>query len=134
MVRCDDRRIEHQGESVLLSEINEKLDQDVLFQSAGRALYHGKKVRREVAEVEVTLKGRHRTRINGKQIETVGAPIPLRAVFVRLVDSDDYILAEWTNGITSDGGLKVSLSFSRARDTSLSIGNKQRGKQSYADS
>ena len=95
LVRCDDRRIEHQGESVLLSEINEKLDQDVLFQSAGRALYHGKKVRREVAEVEVTLKGRHRTRVNGKQIETVGAPIPLRAVFVRLVDSDDYILAEW---------------------------------------
>ncbi len=95
LVRCDDRRIEHQGESVLLSEINEKLDQDVLFQSAGRALYHGKKVRREVAEVEVTLKGRHRTRINGKQIETVGAPIPLRAVFVRL---SIQMTISWPNG------------------------------------
>ncbi len=95
LVRCDDRRIEHQGESVLLSEINEKLDQDVLFQSAGRALYHGKKVRREVAEVEVTLKGRHRTRINGKQIETVGAPIPLRAVFVNL---SIQMTIYWPNG------------------------------------
>jgi hypothetical protein len=95
VVRCDDRRVEHDGESVLLSEINEKLDQNLLFQPAGKALYHGKKVRREVAEVDVILKGRHRTRVNGKQIETVGVPVPLRAVIVRLVDSEDYILAEW---------------------------------------
>jgi hypothetical protein len=95
LVRCDDRRVEHQGASVLLSEINESLDHDVAFRAAGKALYHGKKVRREVAEVAVVLKGRHKTRINGKQKDFVGEAIPLRAVFVRLVDKDGYIVAEW---------------------------------------
>ncbi len=62
------------GRIGLLSEINEKLDQDVLFQSRGPGALSWKESQTEVAEVEVTLKGRHRTRINGKQIETVGAP------------------------------------------------------------
>jgi hypothetical protein len=95
LVRCDDRRVKWNGQSVLLSEINEKLDRDVLFKKAGRARFHGKKVNREVAEVEVVLDGVHKTRINGKQIERHGEALVLRAVFVRLVDKDDYILAEW---------------------------------------
>lgn len=105
LVRCDDRRVKHQGESVLLSEINNRLDQEVLFQNAGRALYHGKKVTREVAEVEVILDGTHKTRIRGKQREFSGEALTLRAVFVRLVDKDGYILAEWmllTNVPASD--------------------------------
>jgi hypothetical protein len=95
LVRCDDRRVKWNGESVLLSEINEKLDRDVLFKKAGRARHHGKKVMREVAEVELVLDGRHQTRIGGKQIETRGEALVLRAVFVRLVDQEGYIEAEW---------------------------------------
>jgi hypothetical protein len=95
LVRCDDRRVKCDGESVLLSEINEKLDRDVAFQKAGRALYHGKKVKREVAEVDVVLDGVHKTRVGGKQREIAGKALALRAVFVRLVDKEGYILAEW---------------------------------------
>lgn len=95
LVRCDDRRVKCQGESVLLSEINERLDRELLFHNAGRALYHGKKVTREVAEVEVVLDGHHKTRVGGKQREISGPALTLRAVFVRLVDKEGYILAEW---------------------------------------
>lgn len=105
LVRCDDRRVTWKGESVLLSEINGYLDREVLFKKAGKARYHGKKVMREVAEVEVVLDGVHKTRIHGKQIETRGEPLVVRAVFVRLVDTEGYILAEWmilTNVPSSD--------------------------------
>lgn len=95
LVRCDDRRVKCDGESVLLSEINEQLDRDVAFKKAGLALYHGKKVKREVAEVDVVLDGVHKTRVGGKQREISGKALTLRAVFVRLVDKEGYILAEW---------------------------------------
>jgi hypothetical protein len=95
LVRCDDRRVKWQGESVLLREINEKLDCEVMFEKAGNASYKGQQARREVAEVEVVLDGRHTTRVGGKQIEVPGDALTLRAIFVRLVDKDDYILAEW---------------------------------------
>jgi hypothetical protein len=95
LVRCDDRRVTWNGESVLLNEINEHLDREVLFEKAGVVRHQGKKVIREVAEVEVVLDGIHRTRVNGKQLERRGEPLVLRAVFVRLVDNEGYIVAEW---------------------------------------
>ena len=95
LVRCDDRRVKRQGKSVLLSEIKERLDREVLFQEAGTALYHGKKVKREVAEVDVVLDGPHKTRVGGKQREISGPALTLRAVFVRLLDKEGYIWAEW---------------------------------------
>jgi hypothetical protein len=95
LVRCDERRVRWQGNSVLLSEINATLDREFRFKKAGVARYRGKKVRREVAEVEVVLDGIHKTRVNGKQKEVRGEAITLRAVFVRLVDDKGYILAEW---------------------------------------
>lgn len=110
LVRGDDRRVKLRGESILLSEINERLDREVQFQPAGQALYHGKKVTREVAEVEVVLDGIHKTRVRGKQREISGEALMLRAVFVRLVDKDDSILAEWmllTNISASDADAAV---------------------------
>jgi hypothetical protein len=95
LVRCDDRRVTWNGQSVLLSEINEHLDREVLFKKAGVGRFQGRKVTREVAEVEVVLDKVHKTRFNGKQIETRGESLVLRAVFVRLVDQESYIVAEW---------------------------------------
>lgn len=95
LVRCDERRVCWQGKSVLLSEINATLDREFRFRRSGEARYRGKKMRREVAEVEVVLDRIHKTRVNGKQKEVRGAAITLRAVFVRLVDDQDYIVAEW---------------------------------------
>ena len=96
LVRCDERRVRWQDESVLLSEINATLDREFRFKKAGIVRHRGKKVRREVAEVEVVLDRIHKTRVNGKQKDVRGAALTLRAVFVRLIDKKGYIVAEWT--------------------------------------
>ncbi len=96
LVRCDDRRVKCNGESVLLSELNERFDQRCEFKDAGKARYHGKKVRREVAEASVILNRPHSAVVNGKKKTVSGEPIEVRAIFVRLVDAKGYILAEWT--------------------------------------
>lgn len=95
LVRCDDRRVRCDGEEVLLSELNERLDADCEFTDAGKARFHGKKVRREVAERSVVLYRPHSQVIDGKKRAVSGIPIEVRAVFVRLVDDDGWILAEW---------------------------------------
>lgn len=96
LVRCDDRRVRCDGKSVLLSELNERFDSDCVFENAGKARYQGKKVRREVAEATVTLYRPHSEVIDGEKKAVSGEPIEVRAVFVRLVDDNDWILAEWT--------------------------------------
>ncbi len=95
LIRCKDRRVSCDGESVLLSELNEQLDRDVLFENAGKARYQGKKVFRQVAEKMVTLDRPHSEVVDGKKTQVSGEPITLRAVFVRLLDKDGYVLAEW---------------------------------------
>jgi len=95
LVRCDDRRVRCDGESVLLSELNERLDRDCEFSDAGKARYHGKKVRREVAEKTVILHRPHSQVIDGEKRTVTGEPIEVRAVFVRLVDDEGWIVAEW---------------------------------------
>ena len=95
LVRCDDRRVQCDGESVLLSELNERFDREYQFQDAGKARFQGKKVRREVAETDVVLHRPHSAVVNGKKTQVAGEPIEARAVFVRLVDAKGYIVAEW---------------------------------------
>jgi len=95
LVRCDDRRVMCEGEAVLLSELNERLDRDCEFEEAGKARYKGKKVGREVAEKTVILHRPHHEVIDGKKKKVTGKPIEVRVVFVRLVDADGWILAEW---------------------------------------
>ena len=96
LVRCDDRRVDCEGESVLLSELNERLNQGFQFVDAGRACYQGRKVRREVAEKTVTLDRPHSEVIDGKKRTVTGEPIEVRVVFVRLVDREGWILSEWS--------------------------------------
>ena len=96
LVRCDDRRVRCDGESVLLSELNERLDAACEFTDAGQARFHGRKVRREVAERTVVLYRPHSEVIDGEKRTVTGEPIEVRVVFVRLVDDDGWIVAEWT--------------------------------------
>ncbi len=95
LVRCDDRRVRCDGESVLLSELNERLDRDCEFADAGSARYQGKKVRREAAEKTVILHRPHSEVVGGEKRTVTGEPIEVRAIFVRLVDDDGWIVAEW---------------------------------------
>lgn len=48
-----------------------------------------------MAEVAVVLDRIHKTRVGGIQKDRTGAPLAMRAVFVRLLDHGNYILAEW---------------------------------------
>jgi hypothetical protein len=95
LVRCDDRRVRWNGESLLLSQINEHFHEGCEFQDVGKAKFHGKSVRREVAEATVVLHRQHKETRNGEQVSVSGKAIEVRAVFVRLVDKKGYIVAEW---------------------------------------
>ncbi len=96
LVRCDDRRVKWNGQSALLSEIEDHFDSEILFEPCGDALYHGKTVAQEVAETEVVLHRPHSEMINGKKRTVSGEPITVRLVVTRLLDEDDYVLAQWT--------------------------------------
>lgn len=96
LVRCDDRRVLCEGRSVLLSELDEQLDRECQYVDAGKALHEGKRVQRQVCERTVTLHRPHSEVINGEKKSVAGEPIELRAVFVRLVDKDGWIVAQWT--------------------------------------
>lgn len=96
LVRSDDRRVLWEGESWLISEIAEYFDSQFLFAPVGDALYHGKAVRQEVAEAEIVLHRPHSVCIDGEKRQVTGRPLPMRLVVTRLVDEDDYILAQWT--------------------------------------
>jgi hypothetical protein len=95
LVRADDRRVRWNGQSALLSEINEYFDQTCAFEDVGKAKFHGKSVRREVAETKVILHRQHKETRHGMQVYVSGKAIEVRVVFVRLVDSKGYILSEW---------------------------------------
>lgn len=95
LVRCDDRRVRWNGRSILLSEINERFHEECEFKDVGKARFHGKSVRREVAEAKVVLHRQHKETRNGEQVFVSGKAIQVRAVFVRLVDNKGYIVAEW---------------------------------------
>lgn len=96
LVRCDDRRVLWEGESWLISEIADHFDREVAFEDVGEATYHGKTVCQEVAEADIVLHRPHKTRVNGKQIDVPGLPLPMRLIVTRLVDDEGYILAQWT--------------------------------------
>lgn len=96
LIRSDDRRVLWEGESWLISEITEYFDSQVLFESVGDALHHGKAVRQEVAEADIVLHRPHKIYVDGKQHEVAGRPLPMRLVVTRLIDEDDYIVAQWT--------------------------------------
>lgn len=96
LVRCDERRVLWNDEPWLISEIADHFDSEVLFDDIGEALHHGKVVRQEVAETKVVLHRPHKTRVDGKQYEVAGGPLPLRLVVTRLIDEQGYIVAQWT--------------------------------------
>ena len=95
LVRCDDRRVKWGGKSILLAEIADHFDSELLFESAGDALYRGKTVSQEVAQTEVVLNRQHSEVIDGEKTLVSGLPLTVRFVVTRLIDEDGYIVAQW---------------------------------------
>lgn len=96
LVRSDDRRVLWNGESYLISEIVEHFDSEILFEPVGEAQHRGKAVLQEVAEAEIVLHRPHSEVIDGEKRQVKGERLPMRLVITRLLDEDDYIVAQWT--------------------------------------
>lgn len=96
LVRCDDRRVRWNGQKVLISEIEDHFDREILFEPCGEAKFHGKTVVQEVAETEVVLYRPHSKVIDGEKRQVSGDPVKVRLIVTRLLDEDNYVLAQWT--------------------------------------
>jgi hypothetical protein len=95
LVRADDRKVLYQGQETALLAIAESLRHNDAFQEAGAALYHGRKARLFVAEVEVVLHRPGKRNQGTKKVEVPGPPLPLRLVVTEVRDLKGRILARW---------------------------------------
>jgi hypothetical protein len=115
LIRANDvRRVTHDGESRLLSEVEATLAQD--FHYARQVRYQGKKATQYVAETAVTL-DQPANRVRQRDGQTTrrkiaGVPITLRFVLVQVRDEHDRALATWrlwTNLPTSVDAATIAL-------------------------
>lgn len=95
LIRADDRRVLCDGREMKLSEIRKQVHIQQAFQHAGPAIFHGREVHLEVAEVAVVLHRPGRKTIDRKRIGVPGDPFPMRLILTRVVDTDGKVLAEW---------------------------------------
>ncbi|MGQ0637412.1 MAG: transposase [Planctomycetaceae bacterium] len=96
LVRADDRRVQGEGKSHLLSEIRQILRTQGKMQDIGEARHQGHPARLYVAETTVVLDRPAKKNQQGKRVAVPGAPLSLRFVIVQLRDeSGQVILAEW---------------------------------------
>lgn len=105
LVRCDDRRVLWNDEPYLISEISDRLNKTFQFEAVGEVVFQQTTARLEVAEAEVVLHRPHSVVSDGKKKAVTGQPIIVRLVLARIVDADNYILAEWsllTNVMSTD--------------------------------
>jgi len=98
LIRGNDvRRVEHEGESRLLTEVEATLQEE--FRFSREVEYQGRKASQYVAETQVTLTGpaRKQRRRNGKlTYRTIqGRPLKLRLVLAQVRDRDGEVLATW---------------------------------------
>jgi hypothetical protein len=95
LVRADNRKVLCRGEETSLLEIAESMSRDDTFKDAGTALYHGRKARLFVAEVEVVLHRPGKRNEGKKKVEIPGPPLPLRLVVTEVRDLKGRVLARW---------------------------------------
>jgi hypothetical protein len=95
LVRADDRKVLREGRETSLRVIAEQLHRDDAFTDAGTALYHGRKARLFVAEVEVVLHRPGKRNEGKKKLEIPGPPLPLRLVVTEVRDLKGQVLARW---------------------------------------
>lgn len=95
LVRADERKVLCRGQETSLLALAEALRRDDGFRDAGSALYHGRKARLFVAEVEVVLHRAGKRNRGGQKIAIPGPPLPLRLVVTEVRDLKGRVLARW---------------------------------------
>jgi hypothetical protein len=98
LIRANDvRRLEHEGQSRLLSEVEATLREQ--FKFSRKVEYKGKRARQYVAETVVVLKqpARIYRKRQGKLVQRniAGRPLELRLVVVQVRDQQGEVLATW---------------------------------------
>lgn len=95
LIRADDRRVQWNGQSILLSEISEKLRENAAFQHCGPAQFRGRDAQLWVAQTEVVLDRPAIKNVQRRKLEVPGPPLSLRLVVVQLRNPDDELAAQW---------------------------------------
>jgi hypothetical protein len=98
LVRADDRRVRVDwcGQSILLSEIRQRLAQGNAFSKVtDDASYHGRAAQLWVAETSVILYRPAKKNVEGKRFQRAGRKLKLRYIIVQLRDCNGRVLAEW---------------------------------------
>jgi hypothetical protein len=96
LVRAKDRRVRFRGESRLLSQIVEVLQQEGAFQQTGDVSIRGQTGQQWVAETDIVLDGpAWAETATGKKYRVPGVSLRLRLVIVQVREGTDRLLAEW---------------------------------------
>jgi hypothetical protein len=95
LVRADDRKVLCEGQATSLRALAEKRHSDDAFKDVGAALYHGRKARLFVTEVEVVLHRAGKRNEGKKKVEIPGPPLALRLVVTQIRDLKGRVLAHW---------------------------------------
>jgi hypothetical protein len=95
LVRCDDRRVQWENRSCLLSAIRTELQSRKEFRLVKDVPYQGTAANLWVAETQVTLNKPAYKNIKNKRVKVSGKPLTLRCVVVQLRNVEDQVLAEW---------------------------------------
>ena len=95
LIRADDRRVEWNDKSVLLSEIAVKQQRRKAFRHVGKGEYQGRRAELYVAETEVVLYRPAKKNVGGKTFQRPGRRLTLRFIVVQLRDRRGKVLAEW---------------------------------------
>jgi hypothetical protein len=127
VIRSDDvRRVRFEAQSLLLKEVEEKLEAE--FRAVGEVEYKGQPARQRVVETRLVLKRLGRTRRRSpaepeKRQWIKGKAIELRYIVSRICDERGKILT------ISGGGSKVFSNFSNAADNISNNGSKNQLKR-----
>ena len=95
LIRADDRRVLHQGDSKLLSEILQEMQENKAFQCVGDAKYEGRPQELWVAETEVVLHRPAKKNVQGVRSSQPGRALTLRLLGVQIRHESGRVLAEW---------------------------------------
>jgi hypothetical protein len=100
LVRADDRRVcwrnlEGQEESILLSQIDQRMQAGGQLRDVREVPHQGKPCRQWVGQTEVTLDRPARHRVKGRQCEVPGPPLTVRLVISHVCDGEGTVLATW---------------------------------------
>lgn len=95
LVRADERRVQWEGETVLLSRIAQVLGLRKKLQAAGKAGYRGQAAQLWFGETQVTLHRPAKKNVRDKRFERPGRSLSLRFVVVELRDPAARVLSRW---------------------------------------